>query len=304
MPGYVAMAVGPFVMAAISFLPPSLPVEAMSGLTSTFFSVAYLGHAAWMIARSRVRLASRWPLVGFLVVHVCTLMLAPVSAAQGVPDLAMAPLASLFGIIHFEALIFVIGTTLFVVAGVREASEQRHRHAAEIDALTGLPNRRSFFERADRLVARCRQDGTPYSALVIDLDRFKAVNDNYGHEMGDAVLRQFGEVLRRSMRPTDVFGRLGGEEFVAILPGTSPDAAMAVAERVRRSFEMAAMYVDGRRINATLCVGAAGGPPDTALPALLREADAALYRAKAAGRNSVAGPGPGREPEDNVVRVA
>jgi diguanylate cyclase (GGDEF)-like protein len=303
MPNYVVMAAGPFAMAVIAFLPPAVPLEVVAGLASTTFSVAYLGHAAWIIGRSDARLASRWPLVGFLMLHIGALLLGPVTAMQGISGLALAPLTSLFGIIHFESLIFVIGTTIFVVAGMREASELRHKQAAEIDPLTGLANRRAFLERADRIVERCMHEDSPFAVMVIDLDRFKAVNDGYGHAMGDAVLRLFADVVRRSIRPTDVFGRLGGEEFAAVLPGTAAEAGVAIAERIRRSFEMAAMYVDGRRVNATLCAGVSASGHDTVvLSNMLREADAALYRAKAAGRNCVQGPA--RPESGNVVRVA
>ena len=126
----------------------------------------------------------------------------------------------------------------------------------------------------------------PVTALVFDLDRFKAINDQHGHATGDAVLQVFAKVARETLRATDIVGRLGGEEFVALLPSTALEAAVA-AERVRAALAATSIVTNGRSIAATVSIGIASGPPTAAIDMLIARADQALYRAKENGRNRV-----------------
>ncbi|KTC64204.1 diguanylate cyclase [Pseudomonas fluorescens ABAC62] len=159
-------------------------------------------------------------------------------------------------------------------------------HAAQTDELTGLMNRRAFFERAHVLYAQCRHNQQPLSALMMDMDHFKQINDTYGHQAGDQVLRQIGAVISASLRKADVYGRLGGEEFAVLLPNTSLDAARDIAEQLILAISgMAAEPVKG--LSASLGV-ASTHLQDDDLHALMNTADKALYRAKAMGRNQVA----------------
>ncbi len=122
--------------------------------------------------------------------------------------------------------------------------------------------------------------------LAFDLDHFKSINDRFGHKTGDAVLSLFARVTRKTMRGNDVIGRIGGEEFVAILSGKLAEASIA-AERVRTAFEKAAVAPDSPQIPATVSIGMACGAPDASIDVLIARADAALYRAKANGRNRI-----------------
>jgi diguanylate cyclase (GGDEF)-like protein len=131
-----------------------------------------------------------------------------------------------------------------------------------------------------------RQRRAPVSVLVFDLDHFKAINDKSGHATGDAMLQLFAKIARETLRATDIVGRLGGEEFVALLPSTAAEAAVA-AERVRAAFAVASISREGRRIAATVSIGVASGSPGTAIDLLITRADDALYRAKGNGRNRV-----------------
>jgi diguanylate cyclase (GGDEF)-like protein len=126
----------------------------------------------------------------------------------------------------------------------------------------------------------------PVSVLVFDLDHFKAINDRSGHATGDAMLQLFAKVARETLRATDIIGRLGGEEFVALLPSTAAEAAIA-AERVRAAFAVATIVRSGRRIAATVSIGVASASPATAIDLPITRADDALYRAKKNGRNRV-----------------
>jgi len=141
---------------------------------------------------------------------------------------------------------------------------------------------------AQGLVARQAQKGESISALMFDLDHFKSINDRFGHAIGDKALHLFAATASVSMRASDIVGRFGGEEFAALLPGNLADAKV-VAERVRNAFQAAGATVAGCDLDATVSVGAASGQPGTELMALLAAGDAALYRAKANGRNRVEG---------------
>jgi diguanylate cyclase (GGDEF)-like protein len=132
------------------------------------------------------------------------------------------------------------------------------------------------------------QDARPVALLVFDLDRFKRINDTFGHAMGDRILRVFADILLKAQRPTDITARIGGEEFVAMLPNAGEQAAIAIANRIREAFQSEALFIDGQRIVATVSVGiaACAGRPSDAVD-MLAKADSALYRAKNDGRNRV-----------------
>ena len=157
--------------------------------------------------------------------------------------------------------------------------------AAQTDELTGLMNRRAFFENAQLLYTQCRQNQQPLCALMLDMDHFKQVNDTYGHQAGDEVLRQVGGVISSSFRQSDVYGRLGGEEFAVLLPNTPLDTARDIAEQLVKTISnMVTEPVQG--LTASLGV-ACSNPQDQDLHSLMNTADKALYRAKAQGRNQV-----------------
>jgi len=166
-------------------------------------------------------------------------------------------------------------------------------HSLELavtDQLTGLHNRRFMFGQLKALVERASHGGEPVSALLIDLDHFKAVNDGFGHDVGDEVLREFAVRLASNVRAVDVPCRYGGEEFAVIMPDTRIEDAERIAERIRRNVAGAPFRVSGGRdqLSATISIGVAAtaGPGDTP-DMLLKRADAALYEAKAKGRNKV-----------------
>jgi two-component system cell cycle response regulator len=159
------------------------------------------------------------------------------------------------------------------------------------DALTGLSNRRYMESHLGTLVEQASARGKPLSALVIDIDYFKAINDTHGHDAGDDVLRDFALRLKRSIRGIDLACRYGGEEFVIVMPETDMAVAAMVAERLRRRIaaEPFAITQEGAQtIPVTISIGIAGlrGKDDSAA-SLLKRADQALYRAKRDGRNRV-----------------
>ena len=170
----------------------------------------------------------------------------------------------------------------------REASEQlRLTHSC--DHLTGIANRRAFFEAAEIELTRWRRQPRPLSLLLLDADHFKAVNDQYGHPAGDAVLRDLAATLSASFREVDVVARVGGEEFAVLLPSTAVAGALAVANRALAAISARLVEFDGVRIAYTVSGGVAAMDEGvTGLDALMKRADEALYVAKKAGRNRIA----------------
>jgi diguanylate cyclase (GGDEF)-like protein len=180
-----------------------------------------------------------------------------------------------------------------VLANLRNLAIAEHRAAT--DPLTKLPNARSVQETLIRLVAQSTRTGSPLSAIFIDLDHFKALNDRHGHQAGDEVLETFGATLRRSVRVSDFAGRWGGEEFVALLPDTDLKGALKAAESMRASFD--GMQVPAVAAHITASLGVATLPDHAADgPSLIRASDRALYLAKAAGRNCVVAAEPAEQP--------
>jgi diguanylate cyclase (GGDEF)-like protein len=157
------------------------------------------------------------------------------------------------------------------------------------DALTGIANRRHFEWRLSEEIERARRYKYPLSALMLDLDHFKQVNDNYGHQIGDIVLQQVAQRLRRILRRTDFLARYGGEEFIVLAPQTPADRALILAERLRQVIAESPIPVaDNLQIHITISIGVAVFPNHAQNESeLVRAADAALYKAKQMGRNRV-----------------
>lgn len=171
----------------------------------------------------------------------------------------------------------------------RKKMEEELRMLATTDPLTGVNNRRKFLETSERELARCERYNHPLCLLMLDADHFKSVNDNHGHDVGDKVLKLLSDICMRELRDVDVFGRFGGEEFVAALPETNMETALEVAERLRESLAAAEIPVTGGApLKFTVSIGAAERTKnDKSVHDLLNRADGALYQAKESGRNKV-----------------
>ncbi|MBG0774908.1 MAG: GGDEF domain-containing protein [Desulfovibrionaceae bacterium] len=194
----------------------------------------------------------------------------------------------LFARAHFNGARLVQVEALVSDVTEQRAALETLREQARVDVLTGLYNRRYFMELSHREVARARREGRPASLVYFDVDHFKAVNDRLGHEAGDEVLRTLAALARASVRDLDIVGRLGGEEFAVLLPDTDRAGACCLAEKLRAAFAGCPVATCGGEVRCTASFGLAelGGRADCLL-AMLRRADAALYRAKAGGRNAV-----------------
>ncbi len=166
-------------------------------------------------------------------------------------------------------------------------SLEEFRTAALNDTLTTLPNRRYTDQFLVSKMHEYHSLGLPFGIAYLDLDHFKAVNDTYGHLVGDEVLRMVSRTFLNAIRSTDIVGRWGGEEFMAVLPGVDPDALVVVSERMRMMVERAAVRTDGLELLVTISVGSTMVRPEDSLDDMIRRADRLLYRSKDAGRNRV-----------------
>jgi diguanylate cyclase (GGDEF)-like protein len=159
---------------------------------------------------------------------------------------------------------------------------------ARTDELTGMRNRRAFYELGELAMAQAKRYDDPIAVISLDIDHFKKVNDTWGHATGDETLRLVALIIQRTIRTSDIAGRVGGEEFAIVLPRATPEQALAMAERLRAAMEKAPLYHDRGEIHFTSSFGVAvrDAENDT-LDRLLAEADKALYEAKEGGRNRV-----------------
>jgi diguanylate cyclase (GGDEF)-like protein len=255
----------------------------------SFIQAAYALLAARELWYARDReLISRWPTLALVVGHA-GFLLARIPFATVVASSAAAgqPRSAVVLVMAAEALFVNFCLPFLRVAMSKERSELEQRKAALTDSLTGVANRRGFFDLGARLLARTIADRRPAALLLFDLDRFKEVNDTAGHEAGDALLRAFARLVAGSVRRGDLFSRVGGEEFACLVPNVSMDEALQIAERLRAAFGLTRF--PGITACATVSVGIAMTTSACrTLPALMATADRALYRAKAEGRNRVA----------------
>jgi len=256
-------------------------------LTSGAFSIALLATAAAAARLEATAGPVRWLLCALEVGAAASLVLRAADIALR-PDATPGMFAG--SLLHAAAYVMLFAVTIsaslaFLVMQ-RRRSEEALRHMAMFDALTELYNRRAFLQLGERELARSQRAGVPTAALMLDLDRFKAVNDRHGHVAGDRVLAEFADRLRRAVRLADLPGRYGGEEFCVLLPGLGLEEARVIAERVRRT--VAVSPLGGLPDATTVSIGVTAcddseGPIDV----LLARADEALYAAKEGGRNRV-----------------
>jgi diguanylate cyclase (GGDEF)-like protein len=205
------------------------------------------------------------------------------------PSASLAPGA-------FNAAVFLFYSGFIIVSSLSVMWMEIERlqadlvYSARFDSLTGVLNRGTFLGEFEREVSRAARGGAPFSLAIFDLDRFKLLNDRFGHPTGDLVLKAFADVLRQGIRKHDTVGRYGGEEFALLMPETGKDTALRVAERVRRELATRGVSAGGTHIQVTTSGGVATyGIDGLDWDSLLSTADTALYAAKESGRNRIVG---------------
>ena len=189
-------------------------------------------------------------------------------------------------LIEFQGQPAVLGIARDITE--RKILQARLEYQASTDPLTALNNRRHFLLKADQEFLRFKRYGTTFAMLMLDLDFFKGVNDTYGHQTGDALLREFARQMRVAFRHSDVLGRIGGEEFSVLLLESSLHRGIEIAERLRQQVEKSPLQLNDIMVPYTVSIGVTTASAcDTSLDVIMRRADAALYRAKRNGRNQV-----------------
>lgn len=284
------MLYGAFVWMCLAHVAAVVHWPDLRALVSAGIIASYTWLTAWEFWRGRQEtLLSRWPAIFMLFAHGALFLLRTPLATI----LPWSPTNQVFGsiwltVISSEALLFTISIAFILLAMAKERAEQQHKAAAVVDQLTGVSNRRGFMADCELLAKGRTRASQPSAVLLMDLDNFKAINDTYGHAAGDTVLRNFAQGVHAMVRPTDLFGRLGGEEFAMVLVNVSSDRAAAIAERIRAAFERTVITVDSQLIAATVSIGVAlCTTVKFDITTLLSEADQALYRAKNFGRNRI-----------------
>jgi len=242
--------------------------------------------AAQLWSERRKTLQRRWPAIVVPVLHGFVLMLPILLGGLLRPhDDAFA--GSIWvTVFSIELVLYAVATVFVIFMLVSERVVTAHKTAASTDPLTGMFNRRGFAEATSRVIEREANAGRPVTVLIFDLDHFKSINDRFGHSAGDEILKLFATVVLSTLRITDLSGRVGGEEFAALLPCPLEEGVIA-AERVREAFADSGIVVEDGPVDTTVSIGVAGGPAGTELEVLLAAADSALYQAKRNGRNRV-----------------
>ena len=289
LPAYLL--VGPLLWFFVSHVPYFALTLELRVLLSCGIIAAYTWLTAYEFWRGRSEpLVSRWPAIFMLFAHGALYLLrAPFGAMLiSSPTPSSVYESVWFTVLSFEALLFTISIAFILLAMAKERTEFRHRTAALVDPLTGISNRRAFLQDGESQLRRQVTDPRPIAVMLLDLDNFKSINDRFGHAIGDRVLQLFANVAGNCVRRADLFGRLGGEEFAAMLVDATRERAMAIAEDIRRSFAESTYEVEGRPVVATVSIGIVISYDAVLdISALLAQADHALYRAKDNGRNRI-----------------
>ncbi len=272
-------------IAAVMTLAPAASAMRMTigaGIVAVYAALT----ASELWSERRRTLQRRWPMIVVPVMHGFVLMLPILLGNLLHPH--DGKFAGSIWVTGFavELVLYAVGTVFVIFILVSERAVTAHKAAASMDPLTGMFNRRGFAEACARVIEREANARRPVTALIFDIDHFKSINDRFGHPAGDEILKLFATVVINTLRISDLSGRIGGEEFAALLPCPLEEGVLA-AERVREAFANSGIVVEDGPVDTTVSVGVAGGPAGTELEVLLAAADTALYQAKRSGRNRV-----------------
>jgi diguanylate cyclase (GGDEF)-like protein len=282
-----AMLAGTAIWLAACTLPGFPPMGASRFVLASVIIALYSFLTAAELWRERRRSLVGRPALFAPALHGIVFLF-PIAVASLVPEksglitLATAWLA----VFVLEMLLYAVGTAFLVLELAKERTLRAHKSAALTDPLTGLFNRRGFAEACSRVIEREAIAGRPVTVMIFDIDHFKSINDRFGHPAGDEILKLFAVVIASNLRLSDLSGRIGGEEFAALLP-CSLEEGVIVADRMRQVFENSNIVCEEGPVDTTVSIGVAGGPAGTELEVLLAAADTALYQAKRTGRNKV-----------------
>jgi diguanylate cyclase (GGDEF)-like protein len=283
LPGLVLGAVA-WVAAVMTVAPEASAMRMTVGAGIVAIYAALTATELW--SERRRTLQKRWVAIVVPVLHGFVLMLPILLGDLLHPHDKMFSGSIWVTVFSIELVLYAVGTVFVIFMLVSERTVTAHRTAASMDPLTGMFNRRGFAEATSRVIEREANAGRPVTVLIFDIDHFKSINDRFGHPAGDEILKLFATVVVNTLRISDLSGRIGGEEFAALLPCSLEEGVIA-AERVREAFADSGIVVEEGPVDTTVSIGVAGGPAGTELEVLLASADTALYQAKRSGRNRV-----------------
>jgi diguanylate cyclase (GGDEF)-like protein len=257
-------------------------------LSSIIIAAAY-GAAAVEVARVRDGLRTRDIAAAVLAGQALFVLLRiPVVIVDSTPGMPSFVDSSWFSISALESAIFVQVMSFLMISLTKERVEHKLRDAALTDSLTGLGNRRAFFDWTTAALARSARSQNPVATVLFDLDRFKEINDRFGHPVGDAVIQVFADAARGRLRAGDFVARLGGEEFAIALPDTTGEQAAAIAHEISAAFTADVVKTMPPGVLGSASAGVAETGQDAqSVEDMLTAADRALYEAKAVGRGAV-----------------
>ena len=285
-PNLPGLVFGAIVWIGVAVALPSLNTAMRLTVGAAIVAVYAALTASELWNERRRTMQKRWPTIAVPVMHGCVLMLPILLGGLLRPHdetFASSIWVTAFSI---ELILYAIGTVFVIFMLVSDRAVTVHKTAASVDPLSGMLNRRGFSEACMRVIEREAAAGRPVTVMIFDIDHFKSINDRFGHPAGDEILKLFSTVVISSLRISDLSGRIGGEEFAALLP-CALEEGVIVAERVREAFEASGIVCEEGPVDTTVSIGVAGGPAGTELEVLLASADTALYQAKRSGRNRV-----------------
>jgi diguanylate cyclase (GGDEF)-like protein len=283
LPGLVLGALA-WIAAVVTLAPEASAIRMTIGAGIVAIYAALTAAELW--SERRRALQKRWPAIAVPVLHGFVLMLPILLGDFLSPRDAMIPGSIWVTVFSIELVLYAVGTVFVIFMLVSERTVTAHKTAASMDPLTGMFNRRGFAEATSRVIEREASAGRPVTVMIFDIDHFKSINDRFGHPAGDEILKLFSTIVLNTLRISDLSGRIGGEEFAALLPCSLEEGVVA-ADRVREAFENSGIVVEEGPVDTTVSIGVAGGPAGTELEVLLAAADTALYQAKRGGRNRV-----------------
>ena len=267
---------------ALPWLNPVVRLTLGAAIVATYASLT----ASELWNERRRNMQMRWPTLAVPVMHGFVLMLPILLGGLLRPHDETFASSGWVTAFSIELVLYAIGTVFVIFVLVSDRAVTVHKTAAQVDPLSGMFNRRGFSEISARVIEREAAAGRAVTVMIFDIDHFKSINDRFGHPAGDEILRLFSTVVVSKLRVGDLSGRIGGEEFAALLACPLEEGVL-VAERVREAFEKCNIASEEGPVDTTVSIGVAGGPAGTELDVLLAAADTALYQAKRNGRNRV-----------------
>jgi len=276
--------------------PERLPVIATICMTASFLleAVAFFsnGEDEMRIVWFALSIPAVYLLVGtrygLLLTGVSIAFIFAANPLLPAPYSANAIITMVVAIGYISAFFFAFSSKSISFHHAMVLANQKLADLAAKDPLTGLYNARAYYALCERALMQARRSQAPFAMMFVDLDHFKRINDNYGHEAGDAVLRTVANALRLGVRQSDFLGRIGGEEFSAMLPDTDLEGAAALAEKLRQDIENLMPDIGGKRLPITASIGVAAAEAHAkSIAQIQSRADQAMYVAKREGRNRV-----------------